>query len=74
MLKKTYQFLKIALWSCIGVFIGSSIFKYYDYKTHPGLYAMNSAPWYVSIEVYAAFTGITVFVILVALWFIRKKI
>lgn len=72
-MKKLYFLLRIMLWSFIGVFIGSSLFKWYDYKTHPGLYAMQSAPWYLSIEISAIFTVIVVIVILIIMWMIRKK-
>lgn len=67
------KILRIMLWSFIGVFIGSSLFKWYDYKMHPGLYAMQSAPWYLSIEINAIFTVIVVIVILIIMWMIRKK-
>jgi len=40
----------------IGVFIGHGIFVFWEYKTRPELYAMQSAPWYTSILVYGAFT------------------
>ncbi len=72
-MKKFYSILRILLWSFIGVFIGSSLFKWYDYKAHPDLYAMQSAPWYLSIEISAVFTIIVVIVILTVMWIIRKK-
>lgn len=48
--------------SCIGVFIGNGIYVFWDYKTHPDLYAMWSAPWYTGILVY----GIVMVVVLIA--------
>lgn len=72
-MKKLYSILRIVLWSFIGVFIGNSLFKWYDYKTCPDLYAMQSAPWYLSIEISAVFTIIVVIVILTIMWIIRKK-
>lgn len=33
----------------IGVLIGSGIWKYWDYKKHPEIYALNSAPWYTGL-------------------------
>ena len=33
-MKKLYNILNILLWVFIGVFIGNSIYKYYDYRTH----------------------------------------
>ena len=72
-MKKTYNNLNILLWVFIGVFIGSSIYKYYDYKTHIDLYAMTSAPWYLSIQINAIFTFIIEAVILLSMWIIKKK-
>ena len=72
-MRKIYNNLNILLWVFIGVFIGSSIDKYYDYKTHINLYAMTSAPWYLSIQINAIFTLIIEVVILLSMWIIKKK-
>ena len=56
MLKKINHILNIIIESFIGVFIGHGIYVFWDYKTHPDLYAMQSAPWYTSILVYGLFT------------------
>ena len=72
-MKKLYDLLGIAAWSCVGVFLGSSIYTFYDYKTRPGLYAMQSAPWYLSIQVRAVFTLALVAAVLVLRWYLRKK-
>ena len=72
-MKKIYNHLNILLWVFIGVFIGSSIYKYYDYKTHIDLYAMTSAPWYLSIQISAILTIIIEVVILLSMWIIKKK-
>lgn len=72
-MKKLYSILKIVLWSFIGVFIGKSLFTWYDYKAHPDLYAVQSVPWYLSIEINAVFTITVVIVILTVMWMIRKK-
>lgn len=72
-MKKLYNILKIMLWCFIGVFFGSSFFTWYDYKTHPEIYAAQSAPWYLGIKINAIFTLIVVIVILTVMWIIRKK-
>ncbi len=72
-MKKLYSILRIVLWSFIGSFIGSSLYKLYDYKVHPDLYAMRSAPWYLSIEINAIFTIAAVIAILIIMWVIKKK-
>ncbi len=56
MLKKINHILNIIIESFIGVFIGHGIYVFWDYKTRPDLYAMQSAPWYTSILVYGLFT------------------
>ena len=56
MLKKINSVLNIIIGSSIGVFIGHGIYVCWDYKAHPDLYAMQSAPWYTSILVYGLFT------------------
>lgn len=73
-MKNLYNILRIVMWSFIGVFIGYSGYTYYDYKKHPDLYAMQSAPWYLGIELYGVFTIIVVAIILIIMWSIRKKI
>ena len=35
--------------SFIGVFIGSGLYKYWDFQKYPDLYVIQSAPWYTSI-------------------------
>ena len=72
-MKKLYQILNIILWSFVGVFIGNSIYKFYDYKTHPDIYIAQSAPWYLNIEIQAVFTAIIVVVICVIMRMIKKK-
>ncbi len=72
-MKKLYSILRIVLWSFIGVFIGSSLYKLYDYKVHPDLYAMQSAPWYLSIGINAIFTIVAACVIIIIMWVIRRK-
>lgn len=73
-MKKLYNILKIVLLCFIGVFIGSSIYQYHDYKTHPDIYVSQSAPWYVSIEIRGILTAIIVMAILITMLIIKKKI
>lgn len=73
-MKKLYRNLITALWSFVGVFIGSSIYKYYHYRTYLDLYEMQSAPWYSSILIHGIFTVIFIVVILITMWIVRKKI
>lgn len=73
-MKNLYNILRIIMWNFIGIFIGYSGYQYYHYKKYPDLYAMQSAPWYLSIELHAVFTVIIVAVVLIAMWIIKMKI
>lgn len=73
-MKKLYVILKIAMGCIGGTFIGSSIFQYYDYITHPDIYMLQSAPWYLSIQIRGIFTAIAFAVILIIMAVIRKRI
>ena len=42
-------FLNCVIGAFTGVFLAESIYTYWDYKTHPELYAVTSAPWYTTI-------------------------
>ena len=51
MLKKINNFINILMGTFTCVFIGGGVYKYFDYKNHPDLYAMQSAPWYTGIQI-----------------------
>lgn len=72
-MKKLYKIMKTSIWCFIGIFIGNSLFRYYDYKTHPGLYLCQSAPWYLAIELEGVFTAVVVMVFLIIMRIIKKK-
>lgn len=56
MWEKIDRLLNILMGASIGVFLGHGGFVLWDVKTHPGLYAMASAPWYASILAYLVIT------------------
>lgn len=72
-LKKLDQILNIIIGSSLGVFIGHGIYVFWDYKTHPGLYAMQSAPWYTSIVVYGIATLVVLAAAVITKLILRKK-
>jgi len=74
MLKKANSLLNILISSFIGAFIGHSLYVVWDYKTHPNLYAMMSAPWYASILLYLLFTGVFVAAAGIIKLFICRKL
>lgn len=40
-MKKLYQILRTAILCVVGVFAGTSIHQYIDYRQRPGLYALT---------------------------------
>lgn len=74
MLKKINSILNIIIGSSIGVFIGHGIYVCRDYKTHPDLYAMQSAPWYTSILVYGIFTIVVLIAGIMIKLIIRRRL
>lgn len=55
-MKTAQKIINIIMGTFVGVFIGHGAYVVWNYKTHPELYAMQSAPWYTSILVYGVFT------------------
>ena len=69
-MKKANHIVNIIMGSLMGAFVGRSLCIVWRFKTHPELYAMQSAPWYTSILVHGAFT----FVILLICFVIKAVI
>ena len=72
-MKKLYQILRTALWCVVGVFAGTSIYQYIDYRQRPNLDALTSAPWYTSIQIGAVFTVAVVLLLLLAMQIVKRK-
>ena len=49
MLKRINNLMNIVIGAAIGVFIGCGLYNFSDFKHHPELYAMQSAPWYTQL-------------------------
>lgn len=73
-MKKLNNVLNITIGIAVGVFIGYGIYIVWSFRTHPELYAMQSAPWYTSILVYGAFTIVVLLICLAAKVIIKHKI
>ncbi len=71
-MKKLNNFLNILIGAFVGVFVGRGIYVYWDFKTHPDLYAVQSAPWYTSVLVSGAVTLAVVVVAVIAKIIIKK--
>ena len=69
-MKKLDQFLHTLFWVAPGMFAGFALYEYIDYKAHPGLYAMWSAPWYVGLLP----PGVVCLMVMAAAWVLRRVI
>lgn len=72
MKKKINQVINTIMAACVGVFIGHGISLYLDYKNHPDLYMIQSAPWYTGILVYGMGT-LAVLVICIGIKIVLKR-
>ena len=72
-MKKLYRILWCALGGVTGAFLAGSLYQCYDYYAHPGLYAAQSAPWYLSIQLTGAATALIAAVLLAAIWIVKRK-
>ena len=74
MLKKLNGILNILICSFIGAFAGYVIYVCLDYRTHPGLYDMQSAPWYTVILYYGIFTIVPLIIAIIIKLFLWRKL
>lgn len=72
-MQRLNNFLNTIIGSFVGVFIGHVLWKIWDFKTSPDLYAMQSAPWYTSILLYGIVTFVLVLVCVVIKAIIKHK-
>lgn len=66
--------INILIGSFVGVFVGHGIYIFGDYKAHFDLYAMQSAPWYISILVHGIFTIVILIAAIIIKLIIRRKL
>lgn len=76
-MKRAKQFLNIAVSSTVGVYLGKWLFLWWNYGTHPELYALTSAPWYVQMlpatVIIAGLILLEIAVFLLVRWIIAWK-
>ena len=70
--KKLNHITNIIMGSVVGVFLGYGAYSVWDYKTHPGLYAIRSAPWYTGVLMFGVFAGVVLLFGILLKWMIRK--
>ena len=73
MQKKVNQILNCIIGAFIGALIGHAVYTIVDVHTRPTLYAMQSAPWYLSILLRCAVTAVAVGIVVAIKLLIRKK-
>lgn len=71
---KLNSILNLIIGSVIGIFLGYGLYTLWDYKTHPGLYAMQSAPWYTGILFYGIFAAVVILLSLILKLILRKSL
>lgn len=73
-MKKVYDILKVVLYCVVGIFLGNSFYQYYDYKVNPDLYNIQSAQWYLGIQINSIFTIFIIILIFAIMSWIKKRI
>ncbi len=71
-MKAWNRLLNILAVAAAGVFAGYSIFVCRDYRTHPGLYAAWSAPWYYPILVHGLYAALVLLAVLLLKLALRR--
>lgn len=71
---KINTFLNCLMGAFFGVFLARSVYTYWDYKTHPELYAVSSAPWYTTILLYGIVSSGVILTAFIAKLMIGKKL
>lgn len=74
LLEKINRILNTIIGAFVGVFIGHGIYVFWDFKAHPDLYAMQSAPWYTSILLYGIVTAVVLIAAVIIKLIIRQKL
>lgn len=72
-MKRIHQILNILIGSSLGVFIGRSLYTWYDFKTQPILYVLRSAPWYTGVLLEGALTAVIITIAFAVKFFIKKR-
>ena len=59
-MEKLHTYLKVFLFVQLGGCLGRVLAQYGDYRMHPDVYMLYSAPWYTGILITLLLTAITV--------------
>ena len=72
-MKKINHWLNIIMGSVVSAVVGRGLYFAWDVKTHPELYAMQSAPWHTKIVVDGAFALLVLLICIVIKVIIKKN-
>ncbi len=72
-MKKWNNFLNILMGAALGAWLGRAAYLYWEYRTYPGLYAMQSAPWYTGLIIWGIVAAMVILAALLGKLFIRKR-
>ncbi|MBR6115382.1 MAG: hypothetical protein IKQ10_09445 [Oscillospiraceae bacterium] len=66
-MQKINTFLNVMMGSFFGVFIGSTISNYREYRALPEIYAARSGPWYAygALQALALFGAVTLVCVII---------
>ena len=72
MLDRICMILRIAAQALAGAWASYALWQWWDFSARPGLYAMQSAPWYTGVLLCGAAAAVLVLVLLAAAWLLRR--
>lgn len=74
---KQHRTLNLLLNCIIGIsivaFLAGSLYRYWDYQARPDFYAVMSAPWYLSIQLWGIAAAVVIVVCLVLKCIFRRR-
>jgi len=73
MKKRLPQILNTVMGASFGTWLGHTIWLWRDHAAHPGLYALQSAPWYTGILVWGAMAAGVILVCLLLKWILARR-
>ena len=73
-MKRLNTILNTVMWAFIGAFLWRGGYVAWNFKTHPELYVVQSAPWYTGILLDGAFTLVALLICIVIKALIKHKV
>ena len=71
--QKINRLLNCLIGGFIGVFLGSSLYKYGDFKANPELYEAMSAPWYSGLLIQGVVVAIVVGIAIIVKIILKQR-